>query len=233
MQEYRLLKAESDGNKLRGLIATNAKSQNLGGFREIIDNRAFDESLRNNDNVICCVNHDPSQLLGRTSSGTLTLTKSSSGLVYSCDLPNTKLGRDVKELLSRGDLSQSSFGFVCTDDDWSQDSDGTPLRTVRNLSLKDVSCVTSPAYLQSTAELSRSIPVSCPAEYRYLLEQSNQSTSDDIMQRIALVKTQIQTDERTYDPDEIRARIARIQQEMRDSAIKDAEERERNNQFWK
>ncbi len=164
-------------------IATEVKSQILSEqgqpFREIISPNAFDKSLRNNDDVICCLNHDKvNGFLGRRSSGTLKLTKTNDGLVYSCNLPNTTVGRDVKELLSRGDLSQSSFAFSCDDDDWTTDSDRVPLRTVRSLRLSDVSAVFSPAYLQSTASLTRAIPQSCPAEYRYLLERgmSNQTT---------------------------------------------------------
>jgi HK97 family phage prohead protease len=233
--EYRLLSTQSDGGTLRGLIATNVISQNLGGFCETISNGAFDQTLRDNSDVICCVNHDPSQLLGRTSSKTLKLQKTNNGLVYTCILPNTSLGNDVRELLSRGDLSKSSFAFVCKDDTWDQGKDGIPLRTVRSLQLNDCSVVTTPAYLQSTAELTRAIPDSCPVEIRQLIEsKANQPTFDfanhiaELRQKLALDEIQYLIEEdRNLSEEEVRVKNAKIISEIRELNIQHAEEEEK------
>jgi HK97 family phage prohead protease len=127
-------------------VVYGSRSLDLGGFREIVKPGAFTRSLASKADVQCLRDHDPSQLLGRTNSGTLTLTDSSSGLGFSCTLPDTSAGRDVQALCERRDLSQCSFGFTCDDDDWSEDSNGYPLRTIRAAGLFDVSAVSSPAY---------------------------------------------------------------------------------------
>ena len=58
--------------------------------------------------------------------------------------------------MERGDVTQSSFGFrVAGPDgqDWSEDEDGFPLRTLTAIQLFDVSPVTYPAYTDSTSGL--------------------------------------------------------------------------------
>jgi phage head maturation protease len=42
-----------------------------------------------------------------------------------------------------------SFGFDCLDDDWSHDSEGNRVRTLRKVKLYDASPVTFPAYPQT------------------------------------------------------------------------------------
>jgi Caudovirus prohead serine protease len=58
---------------------------------------------------------------------------------------------DVYELCQRGDLS-SSFAFLCTSDSWSH-REGYPVRTLHSVALKDVSAVSSPAYLDADVGL--------------------------------------------------------------------------------
>ena len=69
------------------------------------------------------------------------------------DLPNTTLGRDVAELLRRGDISGSSFGFRTISDEWSESDDGYPLRTLTEVALRDVGPVVFPAYTSTEASL--------------------------------------------------------------------------------
>ena len=130
--------------------AYNKKSRDLNGFREIIAPGAFDEVLERQDNdVICCWNHDPGQLIGRTSSGTLRLSSDSEGLRYEVDPPDTTLAKDLMTMVRRGDIFGSSFAFTCGDEEWEEDEEG-PVRVVRSVSgLFDVALVTSPAYMDS------------------------------------------------------------------------------------
>jgi uncharacterized protein len=133
----------------------NARSQDLGGFVEQIDPRAFNKTVQEAD-VRALLNHDPNLVLGRTASGTLRLATDESGLYYEVDLPDTSYARDLKESMRRGDISQSSFGFRTISDDWGLTEDSqTPLRTLREVALSDVSPVTYPAYLDSTSGISQ------------------------------------------------------------------------------
>lgn len=124
----------------------------LWGFREKIAPSAFDSAIETDD-VRALFNHDPNYVLGRTVSGTLRLAADKKGLRYDVDLPDTAAGRDVRELVRRGDVSGSSFGFIVEDDDWDESEvkkGKLPLRTIRKASLFDVSPVTYPAYPQTS-----------------------------------------------------------------------------------
>jgi HK97 family phage prohead protease len=144
-------------------VRYNTLSVDLGGFRETILPGAFDKVLnrqRGKGDVVALFNHDPNQLLGRTSSGTLELSSDDKGLRYSVTLPNTELGRTIAELVARSDLRGSSFAFTVPSDgkgeQWTQGEDGKPRRAIREVSgLFDVSVVTHPAYPSSTTSVAR------------------------------------------------------------------------------
>lgn len=96
-------------------------------------------------------NHDASMPLARTQSGTLTLDSRADGLHYQATLPDTNLGRDVRELLTRGDLTGAmSFGFYVTKDSWNADRSQ---RTVNAATLVEVSLVQDAAYPQTNSSL--------------------------------------------------------------------------------
>lgn len=129
-----------------------ARSQNLGGFRELVAQGATTDSIQSDD-IRALFNHDPNLILGRNRSNTLRLSEDSTGLHYEVDMPDTTYARDLAEAMQRGDVSQSSFGFKVAPggDTWAEDGDGFPLRTLSSVSLFDVSPVTYPAYLDSTS----------------------------------------------------------------------------------
>lgn len=137
---------ENESPKIVGYAAVfNSLSSDLGGFREKIDQGAFADSLANNDEVHALFNHDNDRLLGRRGAGTLRLEEDSHGLKIEIDPPNTSDGRDVVELLRRGDLVSMSFGFFDVTDQWST-VEGEDIRTIQKARLFDVSVVTTPAY---------------------------------------------------------------------------------------
>lgn len=143
----------------------NSLSQDLGGFVETIAPGAGAASIASDD-VAGLANHDPSLILGRTSSGTMSLAEDATGALYSIDLADTTVGRDWATHLERGDVTGSSFGFYVPDggDEWNLQPDGTVVRTLLQFSLRDVGPVTFPAYLGATAALaslanSRSIDI--------------------------------------------------------------------------
>jgi uncharacterized protein len=128
----------------------NSLSENLGGFREQIDPKAFDEVLTND--VRALINHNSDKILGRTKSGTLRLSTDERGLFYEIDPPDTSYARDLIESLRRGDITQSSFAFSVEKDSWGEDSEGNYIRTINKVArLYDVSPVTFPAYPDADA----------------------------------------------------------------------------------
>ena len=142
------LRAASEGKpaQLVGYAAVfNSRSEDLGGFREIIMPGAFDRALEEGHDVRALVNHNPDKMLGRTASKTTRLEVDEKGLRAEIDVPDTQDGRDTLTLVQRGDLSQMSFAFRTLADEW-RTEDGEPLRELLDLELFDVSVVAYPAY---------------------------------------------------------------------------------------
>jgi HK97 family phage prohead protease len=110
---------------------------------------AFDRAMKESD-PFALFNHDTSRILGRASSGTLRLSVDQRGLMYEITPPDTATGREVIELLRRGDLRGSSFAFVPTveTERKEQTPDGRTrmIVEVSDLDLYDVGPVACPAY---------------------------------------------------------------------------------------
>lgn len=129
-------------------------------FDEQIAPSAFDEALQREDDTRALLNHDPNFILGRTTAGTLRLSKTEHGLGYAIDLPSSFVGGHVAEAVRRGDINGSSFGFVVDDERWDDrrvKSGGLPLRTILSVKLLDVSPVAFPAYGATTVSARTSI----------------------------------------------------------------------------
>jgi HK97 family phage prohead protease len=122
-----------------------------GLFREQIARGAFDEAVARDD-VRALFNHNPDVVLGRTTSGTLRLTTDAVGLRYEVTLnPADAEHQRVWQMVSRGDVTQSSFGFEVRGQQWGDRSaTELPLRTITKVALYDVSPVTYPAYATTT-----------------------------------------------------------------------------------
>jgi uncharacterized protein len=120
-------------------------SEDLGGFRERVRVGAFTRSLRDGADVRALVDHNPSEILGRVKSHTLTLRPTARGLLAYIDPPNTTRARDLMESIRRGDVDGMSFGFKTVADEWHSE-DGVEVRDLTDVDLFDVSVVTFPAY---------------------------------------------------------------------------------------
>lgn len=91
------------------------------------------------------VQHNPGGVpIGRVGAGTLEFEETAEGLMFRCNLPESRM--DIREALERGDLDGSvSIGFQCDEDDWMHTKSAS-LRTVRKARLAELSIVTAGAY---------------------------------------------------------------------------------------
>jgi uncharacterized protein len=139
---------DTRGRTLHGYAAVyGVESDDLGGFRERIAPGAFSGVL--DSDVRALLNHNPSEVLGRTKSGTLRLFDEQRGLRFEVDLPDSPIGENVREAVRRKDIDGASFRFTVDKDSWQGD-----LRTVERVKeLKDVTVATFGAYPAASVEL--------------------------------------------------------------------------------
>ena len=150
-----LCRSELSGNTLIGHAAVFGQVARVPGGYEQLSRSAFDEVLTRSvvanteTDTTALINHDPAQLLGRLSSGTLRLKADEDGLAFEVDLPDTSYANDLRQLVARGDMTGASFGFIPDLDKstWSRAKDGSQVHTINAVThLRDVSPVTFPAY---------------------------------------------------------------------------------------
>lgn len=137
-------------------VVFNSPSQEQLGFIEEILPTAITQETINNSDIYATLEHDKSRgILARSryGKGTLKLDLRKDGLFYSFEAPNTELGNELLEYLSRGEITTSSFCFVVDQndgDEWYKDEEGKIHRTVKKIyRLYDVSPVFEPAYLDT------------------------------------------------------------------------------------
>ena len=139
------VREEGDGMTFSGYAALFDSPSEPLPFIERIQRGAFRKSLRSRNDIKFLWNHDAGEILGSTRAKTLNIFEDERGLRVEGTLPNTSRGRDVAELLKRGDVDSMSFGFSVPagGDDWN--SDGSE-RTLKSVRLHEVSLVAWPAY---------------------------------------------------------------------------------------
>jgi HK97 family phage prohead protease len=141
------VREEANGMSFTGYAAIFDSPSEPLPFTETIARGAFKKTLRARNDIKFLWNHDAGEILGSTRAKTLKLYEDERGLRVEGILPNTSRGRDVAELLRRGDIDSMSFGFSVVRDDWS--SDGSQ-RTLKDVRLHEVSLVAWPAYTATT-----------------------------------------------------------------------------------
>lgn len=146
------IRGKQGAMKIGGYASVFDTTTDLGWMgKERIARSAFDKVLSDpNLDVVALWNHDMNQLLGRMSSKTLRISTDSTGLEYEIDLPDTQLGRDLRVLVERGDVSGASFAFVPGKFEYDKGNDIVTHTSVKRL--VDVSPVTTPAYPTASTE---------------------------------------------------------------------------------
>ena len=133
-------------------IVFGSESKDLGGFTEIIEPTAIDDTLINNSDIVMLYNHNEDDgILARSNKGkgTLKISIREDGVDFSFKAKNTAKGDEVLESVKNGDLSACSFAFRVASggDKFEKRSDGSYLRTIKKIELlRDFSIVSNPAY---------------------------------------------------------------------------------------
>ena len=149
------IRTDNESRKIEGkAIVFNVLSNDLGGFREIINPEAIEGVIEISD-IFFLYNHTNDRgFLARSKMGVGSLHTEvrEDGVYFSFDAPHTSLGDEVLEYLKRGDVSQCSFAFAVDTDQWEKQGDGTYIRTITKFKrLYDMSLVDNPAYSQTSA----------------------------------------------------------------------------------
>jgi HK97 family phage prohead protease len=147
------IRAVGDKMTFKGYAAVFDSDSEPLPFIERIQRGAFARTLKSRNNIRMYVNHNDSQLLASTRSGTLRLQEDSKGLLAEADLPMTTDGRNMSILLEQRIVDSMSFGFSVPrgGDTWSADGGRRTLTEVR---LHEVSVVTGqPAYAATSASV--------------------------------------------------------------------------------
>jgi HK97 family phage prohead protease len=172
------LRSDDETRGMSGYAAVFGSATEIAGlFREQIAPGAFAEAVKRDD-VRALFNHDANFVLGRSTSGTLRLIEDDKGLRYDVDVPDTTWARDLMVSVKRGDVSQSSFAFEVTEEEWDYGKRGEmPMRTIKSVRLYDVSPVTYPAY-SATSVSARSLEAAqaaaMPADERWTVDLSRE-----------------------------------------------------------
>lgn len=132
-------------------------SDDLGGFTEIVRRGAASKTLETGHEIRSAFGHGRhGPLLGSTRSGTLRLSEDEVGVRYEVDLPDTQVGRDVAELVRRGDVWGSSFAFRTQRDRFFSE-DNLTRRELLEIEVFEMGPVEDPAYSATSVAL-RSLP---------------------------------------------------------------------------
>jgi HK97 family phage prohead protease len=141
--EFELRETDGGGMAFTGYAAVFDSPSEPLPFTERVAPGAFKRTLAARNDVKMLWNHDAGEVLGSTRAKTMTLVEDGRGLLVNAELPDTTRGRDVAELLKRGDVDSMSFGFTTLRDSWDAEGNNRTLQSVR---LHEVSVVSFPAY---------------------------------------------------------------------------------------
>lgn len=158
--EYRSLTVQADGNNEDSLhvegyaVVFNEETvlwrSRWSGieYREVIESGAIDAATDMSDVVMYYNHSDVAYILARTQNNTLQLQVDERGLKISADIAPTTCGKDIYQLIKRGDISKMSFAFSVDKEAEEEDRNAkTSTRRVQHIgTIVDVSPVDMPAY---------------------------------------------------------------------------------------
>lgn len=154
-----------EGRTIRGsVVLAGSRTRRNGEWLEV-DPAALVKA--DASNVAGRFNHDPDKVMGRTSNGTVRVTRTETGIDYEIDVNETSFGNDALVMARRGDFGGSSFEIEDIRSSFYADPDtGERVRRITSIKrLTDVSPVIDPAFSNSTvAAFSKENEVTEPIE---------------------------------------------------------------------
>jgi hypothetical protein len=183
------IRTSEDGKTLSGYAAKFDNWTNIGNmFRECVRAGAFANAIKSGQDVRALFNHDMNCVLGRTVSGTLRLSEDEVGLAFEIDVPDTQLGHDIHCLVSRGDISGCSFGFIATGERWTEHKDAACERELLAVDLYDVSLATYPAYPDTSVDARKLWPDGAPEEIERHMNNEKSEELDDVERNLKALR---------------------------------------------
>lgn len=149
--ETRTGPAGKEERTLFGIIPYLSRSENMGGFFEVIAPSAFAHTINDGADVKCLIDHDSSKIVARVKNDTLKLESKIDGLHFEVMLNKTGYANDLLENVRTGNISSMSFGFITLIDDWDYTTEPA-IRTLKDVKLIEVSFVVFPAYPETQAQ---------------------------------------------------------------------------------
>lgn len=132
-------------------IVFNSETELYEGCFEEIAPESFDNV--DLSDVRALIDHETSKVLGRTKSGTLTLSVDTKGVYGEIKVnENDTEAMNLYSRVQRGDVDQCSFGFNILDEAMETRDDGSYKFTIKAIELFEVSVVTFPAYADTAVE---------------------------------------------------------------------------------
>jgi HK97 family phage prohead protease len=148
-------RTDENGPVIAGYFAVfNSDYEIWPGANEQVAPGAFASSL--GGDVRALTDHLTHLVLGRTAAGTLSLREDEHGLYG--EIRINEHDSDAMNLyarVQRGDVTQCSFGFDITDEEYISNPDGSCLWIIKDVVLYEVSVCTFPAYAETSVEARR------------------------------------------------------------------------------
>lgn len=153
--QFTTTRSEDGSPVIAGYFAVfNSDYEIWPGAVEQVAPGAFADTL--GGDVRALTDHLTHLVLGRTTAGTLTLREDEHGLYG--EIKINERDSDAMNLyarVQRGDVTQCSFGFDITDEEYIERPDGSCLWVIRKVVLYEVSVCTFPAYAETSVEARR------------------------------------------------------------------------------
>jgi len=159
------IRGDGDSRTVRGLgVPYGRKSEDMGGWREVIAKGAATNSVANND-IALLWQHDQTQPISRVSANraALVLEERSTGVWFEQDA--SAFTEYQLDKMADGVVHQMSFGFYAEEQTWDEEAKPV-MRTISQMNLLELSPVTFPAYpstkvaLRSAAAAGVVLPIS-------------------------------------------------------------------------
>ena len=154
LREVRPVKTEfttrdDENPTIEGYFAVfNSLYEIAPGMTESVAPGAFSRTL--SGDIRALTNHDTTLVLGRTKAHTLDLREDEHGLWGKISInPKDADAMNLYERVTRGDVSQCSFGFNIVSEDTEFREDGSVHWTITEADLHEVSVCTFPAYQET------------------------------------------------------------------------------------